>query len=311
MGIPIGGGVVRSLLPILLLCALQVASAQDPLSESRHIIPGQSDHPGEEDRTGGSPIDDAWSWQVLPDGLIYPSYLAGVREPRMAGTWIHQKGQGWLLDATLGGRVGILRYGSGGWPRPNGWQLDVEGAAFPRLDLQRDRDLVASDFRIGVPLTFGCGRYQAKFAFYHLSSHLGDEFMLRNPDVARVNFSRNALVWGNSFYLADDLRLYAEAGWAFYTDGGTQPWEFQFGVDYSPAEPSAGLRGAPFVALNAHLREEVDFGGNLSVQTGWQWRGQYGHLFRMGMQYVTGKSEQFQFFRQHEDKLGFGLWYDF
>ncbi len=107
------------------------------------------------------------------------------------------------------------------------------------------------------------------------------------------------------------LRLYAEAGWAFYTDGGTQPWEFQFGIDYSPAEPSTGLRGAPFVALNTHLREEVDFGGNLSLQTGWQWRSQDGHLFRMGMQYVTGKSEQFEFFREHEDKLGLAFWYDY
>jgi hypothetical protein len=296
---------------LLFLSALQLASAQDPQSESSQALPGQIDSPGELDRSGASLLDGPWSWHLLPEGLIYPSYLAGVREPRMAGTWLHENGHGWLLDATLGARVGLVRCGGEGWPRPNGWQLDVEGAAFPRIDLEHDRDLVASDFRIGSPLTFGWGRYQAKFAFYHLSSHLGDEFMLRYPAFPRINFSRNALVWGNSFYLIDDLRLYAEAGWAFYTDGGTQPWEFQFGAEYSPAEPSAGFRGAPFVALNAHLREEVDFGGNLSVQTGWQWRGQYGRLVRMGMQYVTGKSEQFAFFRQNEDKLGFGLWYDF
>ena len=115
--------------------------------------------------------------------------------------------------------------------------------------------------------------------------------MLRNPTVSRVNFSRDALVWGNSFYVTDDLRLYAEAGWAFYSDV-SDPWELQFGVDYSPAGLS-GSAGAPFFAAGAHLRQEVGFGGNMVVQTGWQWRGgRGGHLFRVGVQYFNGMSEQ-------------------
>ena len=37
--------------------------------------------------------------------------------------------------------------------------------------------------------------------------------------------------------------------------------------------------------LNSHLREEVDFGGNVVVQAGWQWRGRGpGHLIRIGME---------------------------
>jgi len=77
--------------------------------------------------------------------------------------------------------------------------------------------------------------------------------------------------------------LYAEAGWAFYVDGGTEPWEFQFGAEYSPLGPT-GLAGAPFLAVNGHLRQEVDFGGSLVVQAGWQWRGRTGHLMRAGLE---------------------------
>jgi hypothetical protein len=225
--------------------------------------------------------------------------------------WVHERDRGWLLDAAFGGRVGLFRYGSQGQPRPSGLQVDFEGAVFPQTDLEHEKDLVSADFRYGVPLAFGVGWFQTKLAYYHLSSHLGDEFMLRFPDVSRINYSRNVLVWGNSFYLTEDLRLYGEVGWAMYTDGGSEPWEFQFGIDYSPAWPSHGLRGAPFVALNTHLREELDFDGNLVVQAGWQWRGRNGHLFRMGMQYFTGKSDQFEFYRRREDKLGLGLWYDY
>ena len=31
--------------------------------------------------------------------------------------------------------VGLLRYGAPGAANPEGWQLDIEGAAFPRLTL--------------------------------------------------------------------------------------------------------------------------------------------------------------------------------
>ena len=69
--------------------------------------------------------------------------------------------------------------------------------------------------------------------------------------------------------------------------------------------------GSPFAAVNGHLREEVNFGGNLSVQVGWQWRGSSGHVFRTGLQYFNGKSAQYQFFNEHEDQIGMAIWYDY
>jgi hypothetical protein len=189
-------------------------------------------------------------------------------------------------------------------------QIDLEGAAFPRLDLEHQEDVIAADFRFGVPVTFGSRRFQTKVALYHLSSHMGDELMIRWQSLDRINYSRNVLVWGNSLYWTETLRIFAEAGWAFYTNGGSEPWEFQFGVEYISAN-ATGLRPVPFIAVDAHLREEVDFGGNLVVQTGWAWRGVMGQLFRMGMQYYTGKSDQFEFFDHFEDKLGLGVWYDY
>jgi hypothetical protein len=253
-----------------------------------------------------------WQWQFVPDGLMYRSYLAG-RESRMASTWFFEEGSDtWLWDISLGGRAGLLRYGTQGGERPEGWQLDAEVAAFPRLDMTDDRrELVSSDFRAGFPLTYGQGPFQFKFAYYHLSSHLGDEFMLRNPGAVRLNFTRDALVWGVSCYATDDVRVYGEAGWAFHYDGGAQPWEFQFGTDFAPAGPT-GPAGAPFAAVNAHLREEADFGGTLTVHAGWQWRGdESGHLFRVGGQYLTGKSPQLEFPTEDEEQLGLGVWYDF
>ncbi len=253
---------------------------------------------------------DVWEWRLLPDGLMYPAYLAGGRESRFATHWVDGGELGPLWDVTLGGRVGILRFGSPGPIRPEGWQIDVEGAAFPRLALDYDRDLLGVDFRFGVPLTLRRGPLEVKLAYFHLSSHMGDELLLKDPDAVRINYVRDALVLGLSVYPRHNLRLYGEAGWAFYIDGGARPWEFQVGVDMAPTHPT-GFRGAPFVAVNGRLRQENDFGGNLTVQAGWMWRSEAGRTLRGGFHFFQGQAEQFQWFERHERLVGGGLWYDF
>ena len=95
------------------------------------------------------------------------------------------------------------------------------------------------------------------------------------------------------------------------TSGATPcPGSFNSAFEYSPAVPT-GIEGAPFLAINAHLRQEVNFGGGLTVQTGWAWRGQSGHLLRLGLEYFNGKSEQYQFTNDYEQQIGIGMWYDF
>ncbi len=259
---------------------------------------------------------DPWHWQVLPEGLIYRSYLAGSKEPRIGCQWVYDYKKRWIWDITFGGRVGIARYGDEDALHPQGWQIDLEAAAFPRLDMQKHpnaphtNDLVACDYRAGLPVTYGFGRWQMKMGYYHISSHLGDELMIRDPNYRRINYSRDSAMLGQSYYWTDDLRIYGEVAYAVSPSGGALPWEFQFGMDYSPAEPS-GFRPQPFAAINAHLREDVNFGGSVIVQVGIQWRGVTGHLFRMGMHYFNGMSNQYEFYDQYESKLGFGVWYDY
>lgn len=73
-----------------------------------------------------SPFANPWSIVLLPDRIIYRSYLAGSKESRLGTQSFHRNGDGKLWDSTLGGRFGLLRIG----PRdqPLGFQIDVEGA---------------------------------------------------------------------------------------------------------------------------------------------------------------------------------------
>ena len=259
-----------------------------------------------------APTDPAyWQWRVLPDGVVWQSYWAGVNEPRMAGVvFANDRGDA-LLDASLGARMAIVRFGAEGPGRPVGAELQVEGAAFPRLNLDENWDLDATDFRVGVPLVYGRDRWEAKVAYYHLSSHMGDECAIREGALAeRIDYSREAFTAALAFRPLPAWRWYAEAGWAFYTDGGSEPWEFQFGVDVAEPGPT-GPGGAPFVAVNGHLREEHNFGGNVVFQAGWFWRGQTTRALRIGFHYFNGKTNQFEFFDQFEEQIGGGLGYDF
>jgi hypothetical protein len=259
----------------------------------------------------GAPAgDDGYGLHLMPQGLIYRSYLAGAKESRFRSVWNHEQGNGNIWDITLGGNVGILRYGTRGDGRPEGIQLGIEGAGLVRLDIDEERDVDASDFRFGVPITWGDSIYQVKVAYYHLSSHVGDEYMLKNPTFERFNYSRDVFVWGHSLYPTDDFRVYGEIGYAFVCDV-SEPWEAQFGIDWCP-NGRTGAGGAPFAAFNGHLREEVDWGGNFVTQAGWCWRRSPATgLFRLGVEYYNGKDDQFSFFNQSVSKVGFGMWYDY
>jgi hypothetical protein len=255
-------------------------------------------------------IPGEWHWQLLPADLIYKSYLAGIKEPRSGTSITYVEDDGRLWEGVLGARLGLLRFGDHDPRMPQGFQVDAEGAANVRLDVDDEIDVRATDYRVGVPFTYGTGMHQLKFAYYHMSSHLGDEFVLYHPGYPRLNWSRDALVLGYSIYMTETLRLYAEAGWAFHCEI-SEPWEFQVGVDWAPNAPT-GFRGAPFFAVNGHLRQEVNFGGNLTVMTGWSWMSDRDrHLLRLGTHYYNGKSSQYSFYNQSEEAIGLGLWYDF
>lgn len=256
------------------------------------------------------PAEGGWSWSLMPQGLIYRPYLAGAKESRFRGVWHDEANDGRIWDITLGGQVGLVRYGTRGNVRPEGWQLGIEGAGLVRLDRDDEFDVAATDYRFGVPLTWGTERFQTKFAYYHLSSHVGDEFLIKNPGFDRLNYSRDVLVWGLSYYSQPRLRYYAEIGYGVYVDVA-EPWETQFGVEWAPPGQT-GARGAPFAAFHGHLREEVDYGGNFVAQTGWAWRrSPASGMFRLGVEYYNGKDDQFSFYDDSVQKFGFGMWYDY
>ncbi|MDR1964436.1 MAG: DUF1207 domain-containing protein [Planctomycetaceae bacterium] len=256
-----------------------------------------------------------WTWQLFPNSLIYPSYLAGVNESRLGGVWNYDEELGWMWDITLGGRAPVLRYGNRSTLFPEGVQLDLEGSVHLRLDLENRMDMDAQDFRFGLPISYGNKIWQVRTGYYHVSSHMGDERILRlqslGIDPHRLNYFREAILFGFSYRLRPSLKLYADADVAVSRGEQTKAWHFQFGAEYSSLYPTNEFWGKPFAAVNILLLQERNYDGNITVQAGWQWRGSHNQVFRMGIQYFGGISEQYEHLAKREHKIGIGLWYDF
>jgi len=276
-----------------------------------------------------------WTWQMFPDGFIYPTYLAAVQN-RLGGVWNYDENLDWIWDITLGGRAPLLRYGNRSALYPEGWQLDLEGSVHLRLAMNIGMDMEANDFRAGFPLSYGTKTWQVRTGYYHVSTHVGDERVLRyinegnwNKEIGdpayahkptyrtgeenhRLNYYREAWLLSYAYRPTPSTRLYVEVDYAFMMGELTKPWHFQFGAEYSPRYPARGAWGTPFAAVNARLMQEHNFDGNITAQGGWQWRGSRNELFRIGLQYFAGVSDQYSFLiHRREHKIGLGVWYDF
>jgi hypothetical protein len=215
-----------------------------------------------------------------------------------------------VWEAIVGGRWGLFRHGTSG-PDGQGFQFDVIGAAFVRIDPEQEDDLEAADFNAGFLGTWHYGKWRYKLGYNHYSSHLGDEFLIRNPGFHRRNYVRDSILFGVMYDITPKLQIYGESAYAVGVSDGAEPWEFQVGVQYAPAQ-ATGIRGAPFMAVNGHLREEYDFGGSVNAQLGWAWRGgKSNRLFRIGAQHYNGPSMQWSFVNRYENMTGFGAWFDY
>lgn len=254
---------------------------------------------------------DDYDWYLLPDGLLWHSYLAGPQEPRISTVIFHTDDDGIFWDATVGGRVGLLRYGTPAAKDPQGWQWDLEGAVVTRLDLLHAEDVESSDYRFGTEITYAEGPWAMKFGYFHISSHVGDEYLIRNPGFERINYVTESWIIGGSYRPVDAVRLYGEFANAFRASGGARRYQFQTGAEYTPAPKTPG-RLAPFAAVNLNFQQAVDYEASTTAQFGWSYLGpESDRRLRFGLQVGDGPTSQYSFLGRRETYAGFGVWFDY
>ncbi|HVJ81145.1 MAG TPA: DUF1207 domain-containing protein [Planctomycetia bacterium] len=261
----------------------------------------------------GTAVGAFWAepqvWTLLPRTLLWEPPLANPREPRTFLKFGSPDGDSDLggVDGAAGGQFGLVRRGPNCFEN-EGIQLDAFIAAFARFDGQ---EVVAADYRAGLPLTYAKGGWQAKIAYEYTSSQFGDSrpatLLLAEPDL-----EKHEGVLGLAYRWANVLRVYGQTGYAFSQSAAylDERWRFNLGAEWSEQCPT-GCVGQPFAALDLQWREDHDFDTDTSLQLGWQWRSEKrGRSPRIALEIARGRSPYGQLRLFRERWIGFAALWD-
>ena len=249
-----------------------------------------------------------WSW--LPNRQLFRPLIADPRWPRFAAAYNYYIDDSELSsvgNTSFGESFSLLQYDAGG---AGALQFGIQAAVFAIFDLTNSSiDLINADYFVALPLAYGIGDFSGLFRIFHQSSHLGDEFLLRNR-VQRVNLSYEAIDLLLSYELPLGFRTYGGAGYIFRVEpSDIRPWSLQAGLEYLGDPLDFPLPTRPVAAIDLQIHEEGNWSTNVSPAVGLQFgddRGDRRNL-RLLLQYFNGKSPNGQFYDRHIQYIGLGV----
>jgi hypothetical protein len=178
--------------------------------------------------------------------------------------------------------------------------------------------MLNADYVIGLPLTIRRGWFSTRLRVYHQSSHLGDEYLLREPADRqdREDLSFESVEWLVS---ADGgpLRLYGGGEMLFRrVPGELERLVAHGGLEFRPLPrilPLGSLGGFRIVAAgDVKSSEEQDWKPAISARAGLEYDragGSDATARRWGIfaEFYTGPSPYGQFFREKVRLAGVGV----
>ncbi|MDH5426827.1 MAG: DUF1207 domain-containing protein [Nitrospirota bacterium] len=259
----------------------------------------------------------------LPADDVFRPLLADPKEPRFSGSL--QRVRFRDVGETL--NVGVVGFGGtfGLWglrqvKNCNGLQINIFAAVFSQFNLDASSsDLINSDFQFGLPLTLRHGPLSARLRVFHQSSHVGDEFLLNNPDFNRVNLSFEMVEAIASLHFGW-ARVYGGGGYLYNRKPALDRGTLQWGLELSaPRRPSLifgslveGLLFAPVFGADFRSVEQLGWNINTSLLGGLEWsRLTSTRRLRLLLSYYRGRNPYGQFFDQRIEAYGIGFYIEF
>lgn len=297
--------VVRSLLEIERVEHVRLYDTTEPLEP---IAEGRDDSPTEACGEGSLP-PCGWNPEYFPIGRLFEPPVADPRWPRSTvgvQSYLDDPELNRAATVSFGETFSLVRFAPG-----ESLKVDVgfQGGVFSVFDLDSESfDLVNSDFLGALFASLRSGRYSADLRFYHQSSHLGDEYLLRT-DADRVNLSFEVAEVLLAVDVTDWLRLYGGGGILVHREPALDRGLTQFGFDFE--SPDAFLSGwlRPLVSLDVQFREEGDWSDDLSLRSGFQIEHPRFRRLKLRLlgEYYRGRSPNGQFFVRRIETVGVSL----
>jgi len=251
--------------------------------------------------------------ESFPAGDVFRPLIADPLEPRFFVSMLSLDAPAQTLTAgSVGAGTTFGLYRWAGERADEGWQVGVFGAIFSQFNLDApSKDLINSDFRVGVPLSYKRGPFSARASLYHQSSHLGDEFILSGAAPRRVNFSYEAL----DLVAAWDLGPWRPYAGGFYMlhgdpDSLKKPG-WQAGVDYAGQEAIlAGGRLVGGIDLKSFRATDWHVGVSAKIGLKFGRPGPQGRGVTVLLEAFDGPAPWGQFYRDKVTTYGMSLQFD-
>ncbi len=168
-------------------------------------------------------------------------------------------------------------------------------------------ELVNTDYLVGIPVTYAVDRWSFRARIYHISSHLGDEFLVNHPDFLhkRKNPSFEAVDFFTSYQFSGGLRGYFGPGVIIHSDRS-------FRMKYLYVEYGMELRlfgrkldyhrlyGTPFLAIHLENWQVRHWSLDTTIKVGYELSKMQGigRKMRIYADYHQGFSYEGQFFKK-------------
>ena len=174
-----------------------------------------------------------------------------------------------------------------------------------------EKDLEVIDFYGNLPLDARWGKGSARFMFYHVSSHLGDDYIKLSGRAVERN-SWNSLRTTFSYDAARFLRLYAGYTYHLWVEPGAQNHgAFQAGFE-AYSKPFKGGRVQVYWANDVQGWDRRQwrpaFNSQLGVKTGRD--ATKGRGLSYFLEFTGGPKYYGQFFEDQETRFGAGVRFD-
>ncbi|MEZ4282343.1 MAG: DUF1207 domain-containing protein [Myxococcota bacterium] len=251
----------------------------------------------------------ATGWEIFPGNEMFEALIADPRWPRFSAAYQRYLGDDELSGvgaASFGETFPLIRSPERSWGR---WELAIQPGVFAVFDLEASSfDLVNSDYLVGLIASHHYADLTTQIRIYHQSSHLGDEYLLRNR-VDRVNLSFEVLDVLVSFEPWRWLRLYGGGGLILHREPALERGLLQGGIELTSPRAFASGYLRPVVALDVQSREESDWDPDFSLRAGVQIEhpALEDRRIRLLGEYYDGRSPNGQFFERDIQTVGIGL----
>jgi hypothetical protein len=260
----------------------------------------------ESDAAAPVPVDI----HALPETELFAPLLADPRQPRFSMSYQHYSSSNdrefAAASVALGEYFGLAtglfgEYGSS--------QIGIQAAVFALFNLDApSSDLINADYWFGLPISYRRGPWSYLVRLYHQSSHLGDEFILGNPGVNRVNLSYEELE-GLVSYEWERWRIYGGGGYLVHSEPELAPKQVHAGAEY--VQPRAAGKFDLIAAADVRASEELSWDSSRSYQVGFEFKSGTLRRVRLMLEYFNGHSPNGQFYREPLRYTGLGLYFGF